>query len=205
MPSTEEPKPHGGLPSAPDDELFRALLERFNSGDIEAREELFRAVASELHALARCEMRHQPAGHTLQATAVLNEAYVRLFGRKPVTFKDKTHLLRAAARAMRHVLTDHARAKIRLKRSGGGERVELGTGIGCKSIEQATSFLEFSEEIERMGRAHPDMARAIEMRIFFDMNETEIAEALGIPLRTLQRDLAAAAALLASRLRGGER
>jgi RNA polymerase sigma factor (TIGR02999 family) len=196
-----EPEPAKEPTPEPGEELFQALLERYNGGDVQAREELFLAVASELHELARREMRKQPPGHTLQATAVMNEAYVRLFGRRPAGYADKAHLLRAAARAMGHVLKDHARAKMRLKRCGAGVRVELDAGIGCQSVEQASSFLEFSEELERLGRAHPDMARAIEMRLYFGLTMDEIAQALGIPLRTLEREYAAAAALLAARLR----
>lgn len=195
----EDPEDRGADPK-PSDPLIEALLERFNEGDVAAREELIRAVATELHSLARREMREQPAGHTLQATAVMNEAYLRLFGRQPVTFHDKAHLLRAAAVAMRCVLADHARAKLRLKRGQNAPRAELDDALASCADDQAASFLEFSDAIEQLARADSVMARAVEMRFLFGLTMNEIADALEMPKRTLEKRFAAAAALIASRL-----
>ena len=180
---------------------MQELLARFNAGDFGAREELFRMVASELHSLARKEMRKQAARHTLQATALMNEAYLKLFGREPTACRDKAHLMRAAARAMRQVLHDHARQQATRKRAGPGHRVELGSGLGETTDESARSFLEFSEEIERLARASPDMARAMELRYILGFTMEEIAEVLHVPLRTFERNFASAEALVATRLR----
>ena len=184
-----------------EDELVHELLQRLNGGDVAAREELFRMVASELHSLARREMCKQPANHTLQATALMNEAYLKLFGREPTACRDKAHLLRAAAQAMRHVLHDHARLKFAQKRAKPGKQVELGSGLGETTDESTLSFLEFSEEIEKLARVSPDMARAMELRYILGFTMEETAEVLRIPLRTFERNFASAEALVATRLR----
>jgi RNA polymerase sigma factor (TIGR02999 family) len=184
-----------------EDQLVEELLVRFNSGDFTAREDLFRLVASELHSLARREMRNQPDAHTLQATALMNEAYLKLFGREPTACRDKQHLLRAAGRAMHQVLQDHARAKLTRKRGDAGRRVELGSAHGGSSDEPVTSFLEFSEEVRRLARVSPDMARAMELRYLLGFKMEEIAGILQMKFRTFEREFAAASALLAARLR----
>jgi len=184
-----------------EDRLVRELLQRFNQGEVGAREELFRIVASELHSLARREMRKQSPGHTLQATALMNEAYLKLFGREPAACQDRSHLLRAAAQAMRQVLQDHARAKLTQKRATPGSRVELDSRVGEPPEESTASFLEFAEEIERLARVSPDMARAMELRYILGFTMEEIADVLHMPLRSFERAFTSAAALLAARLR----
>ncbi len=186
--------------SGSEDQLVQELLQRFNQGDLAAREELFRLVASELHALARREMRNQPVGHTLQATALVSEAYIKLFGREPTACHDLTHLMRAAACAMRQVLQDHARLKVTQKRAKPGARVELGSSLGGVTDESAASFLEFGEEVERLARVSPDMARAMELCYIFGFTKKEIAQVLHKPMRTFEREFAAASALMAARL-----
>jgi RNA polymerase sigma factor (TIGR02999 family) len=184
-----------------EDALVQELLQRLRAGESEAREELFRIVASELHALAARQMRRQSPEHTLQATALVNEAYLKLFGRAPTACRDKTHLLRAAACAMRQVLQDHARLKQAGKRARPGKRVEISSGVGEPEDSSAASFLEFGEEVERLSRASPDMARAMEMRYILGFTMEEIAGILHKPLRTLEREFASASALLAARMR----
>jgi RNA polymerase sigma factor (TIGR02999 family) len=189
------------LEPATEDELVRELLVRLGQGDREAREELFRLVAAELHALAKRQMRGQSPHHTLQATALVSEAYLKLFGREPTACRDKAHLMRAAARAMRQVLLDHARANTCRHRTPPGARVELDSSVG--QIEDAArhSFLEFSEEVERLARISPDMARAMELRYILGFQIEEVARLLHMPLRTFERQFDAAERLLAARLR----
>jgi RNA polymerase sigma factor (TIGR02999 family) len=175
------------------------MIERLNEGDVRAREELFRAFAAELHSLALVEMRKQSPAHTLQATALVNEVYLRLFGHGPSGFVGKAHFLRAAAQAMRCVLTDHARAKLSLKRGGAAKQVHMDPEVTA-CVDGVESFLDFSEEIEALAKADPAMARAVEMRIFLGTRMEEIAETLGLPLRSFERRFAAAVALLVSRL-----
>ena len=121
-----------------------------------------------------------------------------LFGREATSCHDKSHLLRAAAQAMRQVLHDHARAKLTLKRGGPGPRVELDSRVGAEP--STASFLEFMDEIERLSRVSPDMARAMELRYILGFSIEEIAEALCIPLRSFERAFRSAEALLAARL-----
>jgi RNA polymerase sigma factor (TIGR02999 family) len=200
-PADESPEEGPAAPGCSEDELVRELLERLSEGDLEAREELFRVVASELHSVASREMRKQPMGHTLQATALMNEAYLKLFGREPAACHDKAHLLRASAQAMRQILQDHARMKCTRKRAAPGSRVALGEGT-CSVSEDATeAFLEFGEEVERLSRISPDMARAMELRFILGFTMEEIAGILDMPMRTFERDFASAAALLAARMR----
>lgn len=208
MSATPNPDPGGSESGASDpaagvseDELVRELLVRIQQGHHEVRERLFRLVAGEMHAIAKRHMAGQRPEHTLQATALVNEAYIKLFGREPTACQDKAHLLRAAARAMRQVLQDHARLKSTQKRSGPGHRVELGTGTGEVDDLEATSFLEFSEEVERLSRVSPDMARAMELRYILGFSMAEIARVLRRPLRSFEREFASASALLAARLR----
>jgi RNA polymerase sigma factor (TIGR02999 family) len=188
------------LPSEPEDSLVQALIERLNQGDVQAREELFRAFAAELHDMAQAEMKRQPRAHTLQATALVSEVYLRLFGHTPAAFAGKRHFLRAAGQAMRHVLTDHARAKLRLKRGGAAQQEAFDPELADPTASQAQAFLEFSDAIEVLAEADPESARAMEMTHFLGATQEEVSEALGIPVRTLQRRLDAASALLASRL-----
>jgi len=193
------PDPEPPFPDPFDEEeVVREILKRLSDGDPAARNQLFEANLAQLKELARRLMSAQPAGHTLQATALVSEAYVKLFGREPKTFRDRAHFLRVAAVAMRHLLVDHARAKAARKRTKLDGLFE--DDEGTASDEEARAFLEFNEELERLGAAHPEMAKAIQMKLFLGMSMKEIAEALGMPLRTFEREYASAVALLAARL-----
>lgn len=184
-----------------EDRLVEELTRRLREGDRAVQEELFRLTHSQLHILARRQMRGQPKWHSLQATALVNEAYLKLFGREPIACRDMAHLMRAAARAMDQVLADHARAKLAQKRAGPGRRVELTSALAEEAEEVGShAYLEFSDEVARLERTRPDMARALLMRYVLGLPLERIAGTLGQPQRTFERDFAAASALVASRL-----
>lgn len=190
------------VPGADEEEerIFHELMDGFRSGEVEAREQLFRHVYSQLHQLARSRMRSQRPAHTLQPTALVHETFLKLFGTRPLNFSDQSHLLRAAARAMSQILADHARHKISIRAGGAWGCVELGSSHGSDQPE-AVTFLDFDGEIERLARIEPDMARAMQMRYILDLEIEEIADILDYPLRTLERRLRAASAMVAARLR----
>lgn len=187
------------VPDEAEDRLVQELTRRLSTGDRAAQEELFRLTHSQLHILARRQMRGQPKWHSLQATALVHEAYLKLFGREPIACQDMAHLMRAAARAMDQVLADHARAKQTQKRAAPGRRVEITQGI-AEVDDSPDNYLEFSDEVARLGRSDPDMAKALLMRYVLGLTSERIAAALGKPLRTFEREFAAASALVASRL-----
>lgn len=162
------------------------LLRAVEAGDLRARDELIALIQPELRKCADRLMREQPNGHTLQPTALVNEAYIKLFAKEDPHFTDRRHLMATAATAMRQILIDHARRRNCNKRSADGEKVALesvaltyeGNGVDVLAMDDALSALvEFD----------PEMARVAELRVFAGLTFEEIAELEGISLRTLQR------------------
>ena len=166
---------------------FTQLLDKVGGGDEAAAEELLPLVYEELRRLARRDMAAQPAGHTLQATALVHEAYLKLTGGEEVRFQDRTHFFRAAAAAMRHVLIDHARKKGREKRGGSMQRVDL------QDLDLATSatpdtLLVVHEALDNLARTDARKAELVSLRFFAGLGNAEAAEALGLSLATVKRD-----------------
>jgi RNA polymerase sigma factor (TIGR02999 family) len=152
--------------------------------------------------MASREMRRERPGHTLQPTALVNEAYLRLLGGAggAPAWNDRTHFLSAAARAMRNVLVDHARARNAQKR-GSGLRVTLDDelrGAGDPGLD----FLELNDALERLAAEEPRWARVVELRYFGGLELAEIAQALDVSTITVSRDWRFAKAWLAQRLSG---
>jgi len=175
------------------------LLRAVEAGDEAARDELIALVQPELHACAARLMRDQPHGHTLQPTALVNEAYLKLFAKDEAHFADRRHLMATAATAMRQILIDHARRKRSDKRRADGEQVALdcvvltyeGSGIDVLELDEALSDLQ---------KFDPAMARVAELRVFAGLSFEEIAALEGMPLRTLQRKWSAVRAWMMGRL-----
>ena len=162
------------------------LLLKWREGDTEALEALVPLVYDELRRLARLQMRVQAAGHTLQPTALVHEAYARLVGLK-LDWQDRTHFLSMAARTMRRVLVDHARAKRAAKRGAGAVQVTL-HDFHAKT-ERSIDLLAINEAMESLSRQDERAATAIELSYFGGLTGREIAEALGISPATAERDL----------------
>jgi len=165
--------------------VTRLLLE-WREGDARALEALVPLVYDELRRLARLQMRDQAAGHTLQPTALVHEAYARLVDLK-LDWQDRTHFLSMVARTMRRVLVDHARARQAAKRGAGAVQVSLHDFHA--RTELSFDLLALDEALEALGRMEERAASVVELTYFGGLKCREIAEALGISQATAERDL----------------
>ncbi len=170
-----------------------ALLARARNGDRAAFEELFPLVHQELHNLAKAALRRERPNHTLQPTALLNEAYVRLFGHQGPAFSDRAHFLGIFARVARQILVDYARARQAGKR--GQFRVELADQMGA-SNPQSSDVLDLDNALEQLGREDPRLVVLIEMRYFAGMTAEETAEVRHESVHAVRHDLSYAQARL---------
>lgn len=157
-------------------------------------------VYAELHRLANARLRSERAGHTLQATALVNEAYLRLCGSAKIDWQNRAHFFRVAARLMRRILVDYARQHNAIKRNSGSPLVPLDEAISI-SKDQATTALEIDELLEELARISPRQAQVVEMRVYADLNDEEIAAAIGKSVRTVRRDWLVARAWLHEQLK----
>ena len=140
-------------------------------------------------------MRRQPRDHTLQTTALVHEACLKIFGKERLVSTDRAHLLALASTAMRSVLVDHARARGRVKRLPPGERVPIDE-IQCAYEERAIDLLALDDALSKLARFEPVMARAVELHFFGGLSLEDTARALELPLRTLERRWSATRAWL---------
>jgi RNA polymerase sigma factor (TIGR02999 family) len=180
------------------DEAVTALLQAAGNGSSEALDELFRRLYDELHALART-VRRGRAGATLNTTALVHEAYLKLLPPGGLSLQDRTHFLRVAARAMRQVLVDTARSRMAQKRGGDQLRVSLDDDVHGASIS-AEEVLGLDDALSRLGRLDERQAQIIEFRIFAGLSVEETAAALNLSVPTVYRDWRAARAWLAREL-----
>lgn len=183
--------------ATPDPAATTRLLRKVGGGDRDAAEQLFPLVYDELHRLAGRLMGQERHNHTLQPTALLNEAYLRLID-PGAGYEDRGHFLRVAARAMRHVLVDHARARSAKKRHG-GQRVELDAEL-VATRDDADSLLAVDETLERLHDLDPQLAELVQLRYFGGLDNQTTAEALGTSLRSVERGWRTARAFLVREL-----
>ncbi|MBI4904633.1 MAG: sigma-70 family RNA polymerase sigma factor [Acidobacteria bacterium] len=170
------------------------LLRRAKGGDRAALDELLPAIYSELHRLAVRQLSNERPGHTLQPTALVNEAYIRLFGEHSPEVRDRGHFIGIAARVMRQVLVDYARTRTSKKRSGG---IMISLEERHQTIEDpGTDLLLIETALERLGTEDPALVRLIEMRYFAGMTAPEIAEADGESVHVVRHNLRYAQARL---------
>jgi RNA polymerase sigma-70 factor (ECF subfamily) len=161
------------------------ILRRLREGDAAAAEELAPLVYDELHRLARNALGRARPGHTLQPTALVNEAWMRLVGLE-TEWAGRSHFIGVAAKAMRSVLVDHARARSADKRGGAHARLELDEGFVLFE-ERAVDVLALEQALEELSVMDPFLAQIIELRFFGGLNQPEVAEHCGTPLRTVER------------------
>ncbi len=178
------------------------LLRIAGEGDPRALEEVFPLVYAELQRIARGQLGRERAGHTLQPTALVNEAYLKLVQRPPEGTADRGHFLGIAARAMRQVLVDHARASTAAKRGGGAAPVTLNEELAGLSTDPE-ELLALDEALDRLDALEPRLRRVVELRWFAGLQDEEIAGVLGVTRRTVQRDWAKARAWLHRELSDG--
>jgi RNA polymerase sigma factor (TIGR02999 family) len=178
------------------------LLDRWRSGDAAAFDALVPVVYADLRRLAQSMMRRERSDHTLQATALLNETYMRLMQQQKVTWEDRSHFYAFAARLMRNILTDHARAHLAGRR-GGPNRIKIELTDDLAWIGSANEeILDLHRVLECLEDLDARKARVVEMRYFLGFTTAEVADALGISLATAERDLQFARAWLYRELRG---
>ena len=176
------------------------LLDRWRLGDVEAMNQLMDLVYGDLHRIAAREMRREHGEHTLQTTAVLHEAYLRLFGSQPVEWKDRAHFYAVAARQLRRVLLDHARRAHSEKRGGGIVKLTLWESDAAV-VGWDERLLSLDEALARLEDLDARAAKVVELRFFGGLAEADAAEVLGISVATLKRDWNFAKTWLASQLK----
>ena len=179
------------------------LLLAWSDGDQAALEKLMPLVYAELHRLAKRYMRREYAGHSLQTSALVNEAYLRLIDAHGVRWENRAHFFAVSAQIMRRILVDFARAKRKLKRGGGAQQVTLDEGL-VLSPERGADLLALNEALEKLAVLNERQSRVVELRYFGGLNEDEVAEALKVSPRTVRSDWSLARAWLYRELsRGG--
>jgi RNA polymerase sigma factor (TIGR02999 family) len=177
------------------------LLQQVDSGDLRRAEEILPAVYEELRRLAAGKMAGQPAGHTLQATALVHEAWLRVAGENH-QWQSRKHFFSAAAEAMRRILVDRARRKRRLKRGGPQERVNIDS-LDLAAESQPEALLRVHEALEKLSAEDSLKAELIKLRFFVGLGIPEAAELLGISPTTAKRHWTFARAWLYNELQSG--
>jgi RNA polymerase sigma factor (TIGR02999 family) len=163
------------------------LLSEWSHGDDSALAELTPLVYEELRRLAHHHMGGQQSDHTLQTTALVNEAYLRLADQTKPTWQSRAHFLAVATRAMRQILVSYARSNRAQKRGGGGARIELDESA-ILSPEQSKEIVDLHEALERLAALDSRKAQVVELKFFGGLNYDEIAEVLKIARMTVRRD-----------------
>ncbi len=171
------------------------LLQSWRDGDASAAERLLPAIYDELHRQAARAMRRE-GEHTLQATALVHEAYMRLVDQRGVDWRNRAHFFGIAAGVMRRVLVDHARARLADKRGGGARMLTLNGAERAPDATDDVEVLALHEALERLAAFDPEQARLVERRYFGGLTIEETAESLGISPATVKREWAVARAWL---------
>ena len=190
---TERSRPHDDV---------TALLIEWRQGDAAALERLVPLVYAELKRVAGAHLRHERAGHSLQATALVHEVYLRLVNVDRLTFESRAHFMAVAARLMRQVLVDRARRRLRGKRGGGATMVSLDRVPPAVNTAGPTNIdvLALDEALAELASFDAQQCRIVEMRFFAGLTIDEVAHALGISTATVEREWAVAKAWLYTQL-----
>jgi RNA polymerase sigma-70 factor (ECF subfamily) len=178
-------------PGQPED--VTVLLRRSRDGEGDAARELYERLWDELHRIARAHMDRQAAGHTLQPTALVNEAWMRLAPAADVSWQDREHFLSFASRVMRSVLVDHARRWQAAKRGGGRERTPLESAEAFPQLAtdgeatRVVDVLTMDQALDELAATDPELARVVELRFFGGLAMEQTANALDVSLSTAER------------------
>lgn len=176
------------------DEVTR-ILRRAGEGSRTAVDQLLAVLYDELRRLAQGYLDGEQPGHTLQATALVNEVYLRLVHQDSAGFADRAQFFAAAATAMRRILVDHARGRKRRKRDPGGVRLPLDEAVACLE-ERAEDLVALDEALGRLADLDPQKARVVELRFFGGLTVAETCAVLHVPRRTVEREWTLAKAWL---------
>lgn len=191
------------MPQENDDSSnITALLHRLSAGDRAAEDELFLLVHAQLRKLAGSLLRRERPDHTLQATALVNEAYLRMAGKYTLDWKDRAHFFGVAASVMRRILIDHARSHRAEKRGAGREELSLDDAL-IVSDRQADALISLHEALDRLALQDSRGAKVVEMRFFGGLTEEEIGLILNLSTRTVKRDWLVAKKWLHAELHAG--
>lgn len=177
MTSPENPQPQSNITS---------MLDQVAGGDSHAAEELLPLVYSQLKAVAQQRMAGERTGHTLQATALVHEAYMQLVGPREVPWANQAHFYTAAAEAMRRILIDHARAKGRKKRGGGQKQVPLNV-VDLADLGDSEEILALDEAVCRLEAEEPEAAQIVRLRFYAGLSVDQTASAMDLSPRTVDR------------------
>ena len=177
-----------------------ALLREWSNGDQEALNKLMPLVYHELRRVARRHLHHERQGHTLQTTALVHEAYLKLVDQKNISWENQVQFFAASAQVMRHILVDHARSRKALKRGGENVRLSLDE-MKLSSDEKDADLLTLNEALNNLAVMDSQQGRVVELRVFGGLTVEETAEALQISPRTVKREWSMAKAWLHRQLR----
>ena len=172
---------------SPSPETVTQLLIAWRNGDETALDELMPLVYEELRRMARNYLRRERSDHTLQTTALVNEAYLRLIDHKRIEWQNRAHFFALAARAMRRILVDYARSRKYQKRGGGARKVSI-SEAAVLAQERAAEMVALDDALNALAALDPRKSQVVEMRYFGGMSVEETAEALGISAVTVTRD-----------------
>jgi RNA polymerase sigma factor (TIGR02999 family) len=178
------------------------LLAQLVDGDQQVASRLVPLVYSELRQMAARYMKRERVDHTLQTTALVHEAYLKLVEQTSASWQNRAHFFAIAAQIMRHILIDHARAQLREKRGGGQSVIQLDEGL-VFSPEQSSELLEVDTALHRLAELDPRQSKIVELRFFGGLTVEETAAVLGISPKTVKRDWSVAKAWLHGELKQG--
>jgi RNA polymerase sigma factor (TIGR02999 family) len=187
------------LPASAD---VTSLLVAWSEGDSDALAQLVPKVYAELHRLAHHQLRAERSGRTLQTTALVHEAYLRLVDTRRVRWESRAHFLAVAAQAMRRVLVDAARARLARKRGGGESPVLLDDAL-LAAPERSASLVALDDALTTLASVDPRKSQVVELRYFAGLSVAETSAVLGVSPETVQRDWRVAKAWLLRELSGG--
>ena len=176
------------MQTPPTNQVTRLLLD-WSKGDKAALDELMPFVYQELRQLASSYLRNEKQGHTLQPTALIHEAYLRLVDQSTPHLENRAHFFGVAARLMRQILVDHARSRVAAKRGGGGQKISLDDAPGLVAVrDEPSELLALDEALKKLAAFDERKCRVIEMRSFGGMSVEETARALGVSEPTVKRE-----------------
>jgi RNA polymerase sigma factor (TIGR02999 family) len=189
--------------TTPSSQEVTRLLLAWRDGDESALEKLAPLVYDELHQLAARYMRRESPGHTLQTSALVNEAFIRLIDQQEVQWQNRAHFFGIAAQLMRRILLDHARSRARAKRGGGVLRVSFDEGA-IVSGQRAAELIALDDALNALAAFDSRKSRIVELRFFGGLSNEEVAEVMGMSLRTVEREWRKAKAWLHHAISKGE-
>lgn len=198
---TSEMAGHSKPPGDGEPSNVTLLLNRMRKGDPEAGDEVASLVYDELHRIAAREMRRENKGHTLQTTALVHEAYLRLTGSGSLEIQNRGHFFAVASQQMRRILVDHARSNSTQRRGGGAVKVGL-DDLQLASATRSVDVVSLDEALRELERLDPRAAKVVELRYFGGYTDKEVVEALGVSITTVRRDWEFAKSWLFNHMQG---